>query len=441
MLDNGTSIADADFVAYGNGAEFVTLSESENGNYSVDIMPTKLGRYVVYLSISRYGYVEGSLTMIFETKLIPITIEGDPVDMFEGLSDLTIGIDLTETESGSPVSGVSVEYVIYQDESIIHEGVLVESPSAQGYYTTQLEGLWSSQYLYTISITIDADDYEAVSNFTLSFTPRFDIIAATLGTITYYGPYGILLLVSLGTVVAARRVYNSRRRKQYREAMEVRKRVTDADNLLGLFLIHKNSGLPIYSKAVSINLEDSMISGFITAISHFREEFTLTGEAEIGKVMPMSDIVHVVPTRSLLVAVVTLGMPSAEQNMKLSEFGKVLGLMLDDTTSEVPMEVIDAISGDTVDKLFEEYLDANLGMLHKRKSMDPFPSKAKLVEEAIDLLKLEKGFKLRSLLNALADLGSTETEAYLLLQEVLAENLLVKVELEDLKMLESESDT
>jgi hypothetical protein len=112
--------------------------------------------------------------------------------------------------------------------------------------------------------------------------------------------------------------------------------------------------------------------------------------------------------------------------------------MFDDTITEVPSMNADEKMIHIIDHLFDEYLDAQLGMLYSRASKHAFPKKYKLVEEAIESLNMEKGFKLRSLLNALADFGVSETEAYILLKNVLAESLLTVVEIDDARVTEVE---
>jgi hypothetical protein len=317
---------------------------------------------------------------------------------------------------------------LYQGDLTIQEGLLIESTTTTGYYSAQIEALWSSVYLYTVRISIQSDGYESTSNYTHTFTPRFDSVASVAGAIAVYGPYGIVFLAAVGSVVVARRYNKKKKLEQYREALELRKRIDDADNLIGIMLVHKASGIPIYARSYTQHIDTGMISGFITAITHFRTEFSLTGDAEIGKVLPMSDIIHVVPTRNMLVAVITLGNPSSEQNSKISEYGKALALTYDDFADEVPTQELDRDTAAIIDTFFEEYLDANLGMLYRKKSATPFPKKLGIVEKAIDTLDSEEGFKLRSILTAMADLGATETDAYLLLQETLDEGLLSQVD-------------
>ena len=58
------------------------------------------------------------------------------------------------------------------------------------------------------------------------------------------------------------------------ELLALEGRIDDAKNLIGLLVIHRAIGLPVYSNILKGAFEESILSSLITAISQFRSEFS-----------------------------------------------------------------------------------------------------------------------------------------------------------------------
>jgi hypothetical protein len=56
------------------------------------------------------------------------------------------------------------------------------------------------------------------------------------------------------------------------ELLELRGRMDDAERTIGVLVLHSKRGLPIFSWIVKGGFDEAMVSGFISAITSFRDE-------------------------------------------------------------------------------------------------------------------------------------------------------------------------
>ena len=63
--------------------------------------------------------------------------------------------------------------------------------------------------------------------------------------------------------------------KRNLELLALEGRKEDAKNLIGLLVIHRSIGLPVYSNILKGGFQEALLSSFISAISHFRSEFSM----------------------------------------------------------------------------------------------------------------------------------------------------------------------
>ena len=227
-------------------------------------------------------------------------------------------------------------------------------------------------------------------------------------------------------LVVAARVSSSRRKRRNLAALQVKKRFDDVSNILGVIVLHKKTGLPIYSKILRGGFDEAMVSAFVTAITHFRSEFGMDEKHWEYNVIPISDIVSAVPTKNLIVAFITVRPPSSYQEISMEAFGRATGAMFDDMMADVRSNVIPPEQRAMFDNLFYDLMD---GFLLEQFHLE----KGAAVPKAMDCLvttasQLEngEGFKLEALAKGMATCGIEESHAYKMVLDAI-ERRLIKV--------------
>jgi hypothetical protein len=231
--------------------------------------------------------------------------------------------------------------------------------------------------------------------------------------------------------VVSLRVYNTRKRRKNLEALQVKKRFDDVSNILGIIVLHKKTGLPVYSKMIKGGFEEAMISAFITAITHFRSEFEMDEKHWEFNVIPISDIISTVPTRSLIVAFITIRPPSKFQEVGMEAFGRAAGAMFDEVLAEQKSAVVDMEQTKILDTLFYDLLDGYLIERFRTSKDAAFPKNMRCLQTAAQHLENGEGFRLEDLAKEMATCGIEESHAYKIVMDAIDEDL---IEIADVEM-------
>ncbi|MFX1604184.1 MAG: hypothetical protein ACFFCK_11940, partial [Promethearchaeota archaeon] len=231
----------------------------------------------------------------------------------------------------------------------------------------------------------------------------------------------------LAMAAAGLRVRARRRRERQQLALGIKRRYDDANNLLGIVILHRTSGLPVYSNILKGGFEEGMVSAFITAITHFRAEIFADGAEDLTyEVIPISDIIRAVPTKNLVCAFITVGSASPQQEERMVDFSRGVGSMLDFEMTQKPTQSSDTILAQVLEALFDERLDGFLLQYYKRGTAGSFPRKYRPVEDA--LLTTEAADCARPMhmaKNIAHAQGVSEAEASLMVLEAIENELLV----------------
>ena len=195
-------------------------------------------------------------------------------------------------------------------------------------------------------------------------------------------------------------------------------------------MLHKTSGLPIYSKMIKGGFEEAMISAFITAITHFRSEFEMDQKHWDFNVIPISDIISTVPTRSLIVAFITVRPPSKFQEVGMEAFGRATGAMFDEVLANGKSAIINAEQTKILDTMFHDLLDGFLIETFRTSKDVAFPKKMKCLQTAAQHLENGEGFKLSDLAREMSTCGIEESTAYKIVMDAIDEDLIEIVESE-----------
>jgi len=420
---NSSSIFGATVIPLGEGADWVTYTELGSGVYSVNLTPEALGDYNLLLTFERTGFETARFTLSFSVAAVPVTIE-----VLQGLRGpeglpITLMVNVTETDTGDPVSGATVFYNIQRSDGVpvYQQDILMSESDTAGIYVATLD-MPSADGAFIVVISCDATNFVLHESFTMPLQPSRDIGTMIVVTVrTYYW-----IFLGIGAIVIGlgyRRSARKRRIRQNKVTLAIKRRFDDVRSLLGVIVLHKDSGLPVYSKILREGLEETVISAFITAITSFRGEFDIESSSEEWGLIPISDIVRVISTNRLVCAFITTGNPSAEQRERMIRFAKTVAFIFDDTIEDVPIVVLDHHTTMQFDALFDDILDGSLLRTYKLDEERKFPTST-CADERI-ARKHGEEFKLEELAEEIAACGLEEGRVYQAIMKALENHLLV----------------
>ncbi|MFW9851090.1 MAG: hypothetical protein ACFFF4_18340, partial [Candidatus Thorarchaeota archaeon] len=228
------------------------------------------------------------------------------------------------------------------------------------------------------------------------------------------------------TGYAGRRSYTRRKRKENLEALSIKRRFDDVRNMLGVIVLHKDSGIPVYSRMIKGGLDDSLISAFITAISQFRAEFVI--DEKLWEVTPISDIIMAVRTQNLVCAFITTGSPTKTQEDRMIQFARAVGYVFDSEFDEAPILSISETDEGRFDQLFNEMLDMNLHRPHKIIDTKGLPRGPKCLKAAINELQNSDGFALEEMADRMAACGLEEARVYKIIMDAIENSRVIPIE-------------
>ncbi|MHA1958214.1 MAG: hypothetical protein ACW968_14955, partial [Candidatus Thorarchaeota archaeon] len=406
-LRNSTGVTDATIFIQGEVTDWITIVPLGNGSYSTTIDSDALGGYTIYLTFRRGGFESHSVELSFTVVRIPLRVQASPIIWTEG-SPLTLSIVVLDEATGNPISGLEIEYDLLRNgeaatlrNSETASGKLTDLTS--GTYGTTIDAAWSGASLFEILINVDGENH-VLNNHHLAVTTESDPVAGILqGLQTIGPPLGIIIFfIILG--IMSNRTISSRKRKHYAEAWTVKKRFEDAENILGVIVLHKLSGLPVYSKMLKGGFEEGMLSAFITAIAHFRSEFETLNEDEDFKPVPISDIIRSISTKNLICAFITMTTASVEQEARMIVYARTVAMMFDELYNGTPSTFREEEAATSFDTLFDWHLDGTL-LKEYKISTGHIPRKYRILIEASEVISVEGVFRLTTLARKLASEG------------------------------------
>jgi hypothetical protein len=420
---NSSNIFGAMMIPFGEGADWVTFVELGSGVYSVNLTPASLGDYSLLLTFEKTGFETASFMLSFSVVEVPVGIE--IIEGLRGLEGLrtTLRVNLTEEDTGAAVSYATVFYNIHRSDGVplyLQDIVMIESDTP-GIYTATFD-MPSADGTFYVVISCDIDNYVLDESLTMQLQPGRDVGTMIFMTVrTYYWVF-----IGIGAVVAGlmyRRTARRRRVRQNKITLAVKRRFDDVRSLMGVIVLHKDSGLPVYSKILREGLEETVISAFITAITSFRGEFDIETSTEEWGLIPISDIIRVISTNRLVCAFITTGNPSAEQRERMIRFAKTVGFIFDETMDDVPIVVLDHHTTLQFDLLFEDILDGALLRNYRLDDDRKFPTST-CADERI-ARKHGEEFKLEELAEEISACGLEEGRVYQAIMKALENEFIV----------------
>lgn len=278
-LSNGT-------ITYISGDYEKDVPEQINLWYNTSIICSpenfSLGINLVYLRFEHANY--RTSTFAFQLLINQIEINVDPVSFEDSLTaeigeTINIQIELLDPKMNVSIEDASVRYSWEYGLGTLNE-------TTPGIYQTfiELPENLRGNFRFDLIITPDESTYQTTQ---YSFVVVIgDPIVNEPGFPNYLLWIIIGVLISivsvLGVLSLRTYVYMPRKRKREADLLSKTQRFKDLKNIQAIVIVHKLSGIPIYSQSYSIleKHKKELFSGFIQAITMIGEEFV---EKEVAK--------------------------------------------------------------------------------------------------------------------------------------------------------------
>jgi hypothetical protein len=432
-IEGGAGVVDADVSFSGIDPDWVSFAPIGDGNYSITIEANQTGTFSLSVIFTKYGYQMINQPVAFQVNRIPLTIEMVPPTWMVA-SDLIFNLTLMDA-TGTPVSDAFVEFTITQGGVDLHIGLMTEDPDSEGTYKatiSQTRVPWAGNQLYSIKISVSKENYHVVNqglqvNVYEYMPPGYEVQIFVQTVV----PQAAFVIVALVSLVIGRRMYRSNKRKNALAILAVKRRFEDIRGILGVIVIHKVSGIAVYSKILKGGFDEGMMSAFITAITHFRTEFEVEEPHWEFNVVPISDIISLVPTRNLLCAFIVGARPTMTLEDRMVGFARAVGGMFDETMAAPPRAVIDDAVQGLFDYLFDDIMDGALLRQYRVKKDALYPRNQKCLQTYLRAYPPENGFRLDALADGMAMCGIQEGNIYQQILDAIDDGILESVDPEE----------
>ncbi|MFW9963801.1 MAG: hypothetical protein ACFFCX_09575 [Candidatus Sifarchaeia archaeon] len=401
--------------------------------YLISFQTDKIGSYDFTIYANKTGYQSDfeSFTLFIRERGMKVIM--DP-PVWVRLSDLNISLRLIEVDTDLPVSDANVTYRLVRFFDVVMEGFLTETST--GVYSIFIRPDWYDGSGYSLRIFAEKE------NFALDQDYEFVVVQTTPSDIamqifleTYLPPIIGIAAVSIVSL-SGRAIYLRRKKAELAVDLANKRRFDDADNIIGVIVMHKRSGIPIYSRIFKGGFEEGIVAAFISAVTHFREEFEML-EEESMKVIPISDIIRAVQTPNLICAFVTVRSASIEHNRNMEAYARQVSNYLDDLYADsTPSSTTDSKIDEILDYIFDETMDGHLLKFHKLAKSGKLPKRYQVIEKVMLDMETIHCSKPIYLAKAVSKYGVSEARGCTLVSEAIEKGFLIKCESHEIQTIE-----
>lgn len=416
IISNSSIVVNPTISVSGSKSSWVSISHLTSGACNISILPDEIGTYSLMLTFSAAGMEPQTATISF--TVVSIGVDAILIGPFTSLEYqlITITIDLVERGSNTPVTGADLQCRLNLPDA--QWVVMTETDSGRYLGEMQLPYIDVTTNV-DLLVFMNKDNYQLSLTQVLTLYIEDDPIITMTPILTFSGSsFGVLLLALI-----ALRVSRTRKRKRNLKAIAIKQRFDDVKNMIGIIVLHKKSGLPLYSKTLKGGFDESMVSAFITAVSSFRSEFGMDEKHWDFQVIPISDIISAVPTRNLICAFITGSTPSKEQLVKMEAFGRAIGAMFDESQVIAPTEVLDERQTTIFTSLFMDMMDGEFLTAYKKREAVKIPRHMSCLSSVVGNMEDDE-FTLDELARGMAMCGIEEGEAYLQVMDAIENDLI-----------------
>lgn len=413
----GTGIEGAVIGLAEEGHEWISVTETGNGHYNLTLTPLGLHDYSIQITFSKIGYYNQAHYLNFLVKKVPVKVTFLTDLRGDELKSLEVRVGIAEVDTDKPVTDANATLNIVSRGGVVYASETMDETSP-GIYVATIIMPMAGEITYSAIISLEKENYELAQSFSDTLIPNVDTNARLFQTVMNYSFQIAFAVGVLGSVIVSQKYYSRRRREKQANARVIKARFSDANNLIGTIVLHKLSGIPIYSKIFKGGLEEGMLSAFITAIMHFRSEFETAGSTGEYKILPISDIVRAVPTENLVCAFITITSASKEQEARMMSYARAIGMMLDDALAQPPTQVIDVKTMKTLEWLFDDFVDGGL-LRDYQIGEKTLPKNLRCIGDVLKQDKPIQAFKLINLIRLLESCGIYEDDAYIIVMDAI----------------------
>ncbi|TFG34543.1 hypothetical protein EU527_02700 [Candidatus Thorarchaeota archaeon] len=315
-------------------------------------------------------------------------------------------------------------YPLLSDAMIVGNWSATEvafSPNlAKGWWEADFNSSSVNTGNYLILITANLPFYDTDSCIIDVKIPVAESLYEITLRATLIGAISVILAFTL--IVFSRHIFLKIRTKRSREILALKGRLDDARNIIGLLVIHRTIGLPIYSRIIKGGFQESLLSSFISALSQFRAEFSW--DEPKWTALPITEIITVVLTDSLICALITVESSSERQKKQLEHFGTEVGGLYDKDEDTLKQMMRSPVLSSTIDLIFSNYFDGPL-LTRYIGIKEELPNHLIPVKEAIQIMNVEKGISTEAIIKTLLLEGYGERMSYNLVLEAIDGEYLV----------------
>ncbi len=417
----------ADFYPPPQIETFFLFESGGHGWYNFTLTPTILGDWNATFRFEKSGFETHALSFIMVVEKIPLAIA--PGYEFESTyqkgefnqMDMTLG--LVAADTGEAVADAIVEYIILDYATQQQLGIVRSFIETSGLYSVRIE--MPPAGLYVLNITISKENHGTIS-VTLLLDVEPDLTARMMISIRSFLPYGAQVLGLAIAAILGRQAYKKRSARRNLELLALESRFQDASSIIGFFVIHRHTGLPVFSRVLKGGLEEALVSGFISAISQFRAEFQ--EEERLWTATPISEIITAVQTEVLICAIFTTSSPSSRQTDNLEAVGRAVGALFDQDTETLTRMTMSAEAAGaferTFDQIFGEFLDGKLLDLYTGIETEHLSREYRPLERVMGDIDASEGVRPIELVKKMVLAGTDELKTYSLVLRAIETGLL-----------------
>ncbi|MHA1110846.1 MAG: Ig-like domain-containing protein [Promethearchaeota archaeon] len=411
-FDYGTLKQDFLYYTDENGSLYYEIQIPNSGITSVDYI-------ISFPGTAKIDPFNISDTVTIDPKLTT-TLELDSPSLLGTQRAGTFAYSATLTDSGdNPVPNVTVYFRIYDENSAEidayssmtnNEGVAAISITIETTGTFSVTAEFEGEGVYAVATSASAD-IEVVSN-----------IMYYVRMLPYIGG-GLAVIVAAGFIYQYA-VVVPKRKKRLTSLKAIHQRFSDVENIQYILILTK-AGLSVFSRSfTSVPIEETLISGFLTAISSFGAEIggkmkgaKADGEKGLEQLSYKQFKIIVNDAALVRTAVLLLKDASPSLKEKLKRFNlrfqELYMDMLQNFTGEIPEE-------GPILEMVEQFLEVDLLYPHNvnaaklnefRKTMDKKSINRKIIEAGHEA-PYHDTFYIRDMMNHLREVGEEDIHIF-----------------------------
>lgn len=421
--DTDEPITGAEITAESQPTTVPSISIIETMNrYNVTLSANVTGTWIITFTANKTDCVTRLISIQFKVLAAPIDIYWSGMQtphILEG-TEFTFSIQLFRNGSNQPIEGSNVQYEIVGQPTRY-----AMTDMGDGTYRATIAPGVLQPGSYTIRIIVQESLQYAGQEFYKSVITEANIPLRILqiGTILA----AILLICIAGYV--SRRKLKKRRVNRQRKIQAAYQEFRDAQDIMAIIIMYKDSGLPVFTTKLHGEIQETLVSGFVTAVGHFRQELVADEKVPLFTPQPITDIAYASSTRDLLCVLFTMRPPSSRLLAILEVFSQIVDHDYNDIIILSRNKSVETIVPNTLYELVEIKFCLRLLAPHRSTFGESVPRKFRELVQILAIHFPTKDIKLSELANHLVRQGKREEDAYHLIKEAISKGYLIAMRL------------